>query len=79
MHAARSHTPAYRAGISQSCTANFQKLQIALLIIIISWAVLVMMCRHEKTQQAPCLEIGGRGAIRQMLRLIRQLVVTYRS
>ena len=67
----------YRAGISQSRTANFQKLQIALLIIIISWAVLVMMCGHEKNQQAPCLEVvdpyGEYCLIRQLVVLLRQL------
>ena len=65
----------YRAGISQSCTANFQKLNLALLAVLISLAVLVMMCRHEKTQQAPSLEVVG--AYDEYC-LIRQLVVTRR-
>ena len=66
----------YRAGTSQSCTANFQKLNLALLAILISWAVLAMMCRHGKTQQAPCLEVVGPYG---RCFLIRQLVVTRRQ
>ena len=65
----------YRAGTSQSCTANFQKLNLALLAVLISWAVLAMMCRHEKTQQAPRLEVVGPYG---RYCLIRQLVVTRR-
>ena len=66
----------YRAGTSQSCTANFQKLNLALLAILISWAVFVMVCRHGKTQQAPCLEVVGPYGryclIRQLGNLLRQ-------
>ena len=58
------------------CTANFQKLQIALLVILVTWAVLAMMCRHEKNQQVPCLEVVGPYG---KYCLFRQLVVTRRQ
>ena len=66
----------YRAGTSQLCTAVFQKLNLALLAVLISsWAVLDMMCRHGKNQQAPRLEVVGPYG---RYCLIRQLVVTRR-
>jgi len=72
----RKPAPSYRAGTSQSCSANFQKLNLALLAILISWAVFVMVCRHGKTQQAPCLEVVGPYGryclIRQLGNLLRQ-------
>ena len=64
-----------QAGISQLCTTKFQKLNLALLAILITWAVLAMMCRHEKNQQAPCLEVVG---LYDKYCLIRQIVVTRR-
>ena len=49
----------YRAGPVQFGTADFQKLDLALPAILISWAALVTMCRHEKNQQPPSLEVVG--------------------
>ena len=48
-----------QGGPAKPFSTDFQKLNLALSAILISRAVLLMMCSHEKNQQAPFLEVVG--------------------